>query len=88
MIEKEIMEVLTKEVGTIFENCESSNIMGYGYHQEDQALWIVFKGNKVYRYCPVTQAAFKDLQLVKSKGKWVNANLIKTKVKYEAYEIK
>lgn len=82
---EEVMRVLTKEVGTPFYDCKSSNIVGYGY--KDKALWIIFKGNKIYKYTPVEEAQFQDLQAAESKGKWVNANLVKTKVKYQAYEI-
>lgn len=87
MTVEEIMKVLTQEVGTSFYDCKSSNIVGYGYQPKDKSLWILFKGNKVYKYTPIEEAQFKDLQLAESKGKWVNANLIKTKVNYQAYEI-
>lgn len=87
MTTKEVIEVLTKEVGTSFYDCKSSNIVGYGYQSKDKALWVIFKGNKVYRYTPIEEAQFKDLMTADSKGKWVNANLIKTKVNYQAYEI-
>lgn len=87
MTVEEVMKVLTKEVGTSFYDCKSSNIVGYGYQSKDKALWIIFKGNKVYKYTPIEETQFKDLQTAESKGKWVNANLVRTKVNYKAYEI-
>lgn len=67
-----------------FERCDSSNILAYGY---DGQLWIIFKNYKLYGYKGVTLEQFKDLQEAPSKGKWVNANLIKTKVEFDRYLI-
>ena len=87
MNKEEVMRVLTKEVGTSFYDCQSSNLVCYGYRAEDKSLWIVFKGNKVYQYTPLERVQFEELQAAESKGKWVNANLVKSKVNYKVYEI-
>lgn len=87
MEQKDLIEILTKEVGCKFYTCESSNVSIYGYNETDQSLWVVFKGNKVYKYEGITKNQFKNLHAAKSKGIWVNANLVKPKVKFKAYEV-
>jgi len=82
---KEYLKILEKELGIEFTACESSNIAGYGYDKPSKILWIAFKGQKVYKYFGITKAQKEDLDKAESKGRWVNANLVKTKVKYEAY---
>lgn len=87
MGQKELIELLTKDVGCKFHPCESSNIITYGYKESDLSLWVVFKGNKVYQYKGVTKEQFQDLHQAESKGKWVNINLVKPKVNFQAYEL-
>ena len=87
MGQKELIELLTKDVGCKFHPCESSNIVTYGYKESDLSLWVVFKGNKVYQYKGVTKEQFQDLHQAESKGKWVNINLVKPKVNFQAYEL-
>lgn len=87
MEQKELIELLTKEVGCQFHPCDSSNIVTYGYKESDHSLWVVFKGNKVYQYKGVTKEQFQDLHHAESKGKWVNINLVKPKVNFQAYEV-
>ena len=87
MGQKELIELLTKDVGCKFHPCNSSNIVTYGYKESDLSLWVVFKGNKVYQYKGVTKEQFQDLHQAESKGKWVNINLVKPKVNFQAYEL-
>lgn len=87
MEQKELIELLTKDVGCQFYPCDSSNIVTYGYKKSDLSLWVVFKGNKVYQYKGVTKEQFQDLHQAESKGKWVNTNLVKPKVNFQAYEL-
>lgn len=87
MGQKELIELLTKDVGCKFHPCDSSNIVTYGYRESDLSLWVVFKGNKVYQYKGVTKEQFQDLHQAESKGKWVNINLVKPKVNFQAYEL-
>lgn len=87
MGQKELIELLTKDVGCKFHPCDSSNIVTYGYKESDLSLWVVFKGNKVYQYKGVTKEQFQDLHQAESKGKWVNINLVKPKVNFQAYEL-
>lgn len=87
MGQKELIELLTKDAGCKFHTCNSSNIVTYGYKESDLSLWVVFKGNKVYKYKGVTKEQFQDLHQAESKGKWVNINLVKPKVNFQAYEL-
>ena len=87
MEQKTLIELLTKDVGCKFYPCESSNIVTYGYKESDSSLWVVFKGNKIYQYKGVTKERFQDLHQAESKGKWVNTNLVKPKVNFQAYEV-
>lgn len=87
MEQKELIELLTKDVGCQFHPCDSSNIVTYGYKESDHSLWVVFKGNKVYQYKGVTKEQFQDLHQAESKGKWVNIHLVKPKVNFQAYEL-
>lgn len=87
MEQKELIELLTKDVGCQFHPCDSSNIVTYGYKESAHSLWVVFKGNKVYQYKGVTKEQFQDLHQAESKGKWVNINLVKPKVNFQAYEL-
>ena len=87
MERKELIDLLTKDVGCKFYPCESSNIVTYGYKESDLSLWVVFKGNKVYQYNGITKVQFQDFQQADSKGKWVNANLVKPKIRFQAYEL-
>ena len=84
---KELIELLTKDVGCQFHYCDSSNIVTYGYKESDLSLWVVFKGNNVYQYKGVTKEQFQDLHQAESKGKWVNINLVKPKINFQAYEL-
>ena len=85
MVQKELIGLLTKEVGC--HTFESSNLVTYGYKESDHSLWVVFKGNKVHQYKGVTKEQFQDLHQAESKGKWVNINLVKPKVNFQAYEL-
>lgn len=82
-----VIEYLTKYVGCNFYTCKSSNIITYGYNSKDHTLWVVFKGNKIYQYKGILKEEFQSLQEADSKGKWVNANLVKTQVNFISYEL-
>lgn len=82
---QDYLKILEKETGIKFTACESSNIVGYGYDKPNKFLWVAFKGQKVYKYSGVTKAQKEDLDKAESKGRWVNANLVKPKVEFEAY---
>lgn len=73
--------------GVKFHSCKSSNILIFGYEAKELNLWVIFKNYKAYKYKGVTQEMFEDLMRAESKGKWVNANLVKPKVNYTTYEI-
>lgn len=88
MTQEEVIKVLNESVPhTSFKACESSNIVAYGYTKQTQELWIAFKGEKVYKYTGISKQQYIELDKAESKGKWVNANLVKTKAKCEAYVI-
>lgn len=80
---KDLLSVVTK--GAKFEECESSNIEAYGYNQNTRSIWILFKGRKLYEYLNRNKSLYKELQAAKSKGSWVNANLVKPKVNFYKY---
>lgn len=85
---EDILYILENTVGIKFTACNSSNLICYGYNRSEHTLWICFKGEKVYSYPGITPSEVKDLEAAESKGKWVNANLVKPKRHCEAYEIR
>lgn len=80
MEKKELIKTLEEELNIPFIDCESSNILTFGYNPQDKELWIVFKGEKIYQYKGITKAQYNDLLKAESKGKWVNANIVKPKI--------
>lgn len=85
---EKLLDILSKKLNTTFTKADSSNILAYGYDAFNLSLWVLFKRNKLYQYMNITKEALDELELSESKGKWVNANLVKTKKPYKAYEIK
>lgn len=83
-----ILDSLSKKLNIAFTKADSSNILAYGYDASNLSLWVLFKRNKLYQYLNITKEALDELELSESKGKWVNANLVKTQKSYKAYEIK
>lgn len=88
-IEEKMIKFMEYNVkGVKFHSCKSSNIFLFGYEAKGLNLWVIFKNKRLaYKYKGVTQAMFGDLMKAESKGKWVNANLVKPKVNYSTYEI-
>ena len=85
-----ILEEKTKLPWVAVDN--SSNIEAYSYNSESKELWVLFKKNRanhqwVYVYHNISKDQLDDLQKAESKGKWVNANLIKPGIKYDKYEL-
>ena len=88
-IEEKMIKFMEDNVkGVKFHSCKSSNIFLFGYEAKELNLWVIFKNKKwAYKYKGVTQEMFEDLMRAESKGKWVNANLVKPKINYSIYEI-
>jgi hypothetical protein len=93
MIE-ELKNLFKEDYGITIKGCQSSNIEGYGYNPKKSQLWVIFKGKgqnigglKIYRYRNVSKDQFNELEAAESKGKWVNANLVKPKKDFDSYEI-
>lgn len=84
---KELIRELEKLTGISMNTCNSSNIIAFGYDPKKKALWVVFHNHNIYKYRGISQEQFEDLRLADSKGKWVNANLVKPKVDFDKYEI-
>ena len=79
------IDLISDYIGVPLTPCKSSNLVAYG-HKSDE-LWILFKNNKLYKYLGVTKSQFLELEAASSKGSWVNKNLIKKEVKYEAFKV-
>lgn len=75
---------ISAAIGTNLILCKSSNVVAYGYKAKN--LWILFKGDKLYKFPNISNEMFRSLDLAQSKGKWVNKNL-RNKVEYEAYDV-
>lgn len=89
MENKEVIKILSDDLGIEFETCESSNIVAYGYDEPNKYLWVIFKNHAIYRYNGITKEYYSGLQNAESKGKWVNQNLVKNKdIEFEAYILK
>lgn len=82
-----MIEEISKAIGVQLIPCESSNVVAYGWSITNH-IWVLFKGNKLYKYYYQSKEQFEDLQRADSKGKWVNQNLVKSKCRYDKYEVK
>jgi hypothetical protein len=51
---------------------DSSNLEAIGYSDDDQTLWVQFKGGRTYIYDEVPRYVFEDLQAAPSKGSFLN----------------
>lgn len=65
--------------------CESSNIVAYGWAKN--ILWILFKGDNLYKYPNQGEEKFIALKAASSKGKWINENLVKQGAKCVGYDV-
>lgn len=54
---------------------ESSMIEAWGYDQSTNALYVRFKGGKLYRYADVPAAEIESLQQAESIGRFINATI-------------
>lgn len=83
MSKKAAIKSFEEYFGVTFTTCESSNIEAYAKHEED--IIILFKGLKCYCY---KQAGYlyEELTQADSKGRWVNANLVKGNFDIRKYE--
>lgn len=79
------IKVFEKFFGVEFTPCESSNIEAYAKHGLD--ILILYKNLKCYRYIGAGKL-YEELTQAKSKGKWVNANLVKGDFYIKKYEYK
>ena len=83
------IKVFEKFFGVEFTPCESSNIEAYakiadGVHTD---ILILYKNLKCYRYLGAGKL-YDGLTQAESKGKWVNANLVKGDFNIKKYEYK
>lgn len=90
MNRKEFVRYVGNSLGISFKECTtSSRISGYAW--KDNVLYIIFgtstKRSSLYKYYGVSKEMFTDLDSSKSKGMWIQNNLIKAKVKYEGFNI-
>lgn len=80
------IEEISKSIGVKLIPCESSNVVAYGWTISDH-IWVLFKGNKLYKYYCQPKEKFEELQRADSKGKWVNKNLVKSGCRYDSFVI-
>lgn len=89
MTKDQLITSLERELGFRFKRCTSSRLMGYAW--KDNILYIIFGGTvkraSLYKYPSITKEQFKSLECSKSKGSWVQQNLVNPKVKYEGFDI-
>lgn len=79
------VESVSAAIGVEMIPCESSNIVAYGWAKNK--LWILFKGDSLYQYLDQGEDKFIALKAAKSKGKWVNENLVKKDARYVGYDV-
>lgn len=72
-----------------FTSCTSSNIEAYAKMTEGSStdILIIFKNCTCYRYIGAG-ILYKELDQADSKGRWVNANLVKSNFDIKKYEYK
>ena len=89
--DKDYLEILNENFGIKFTTCESSNIFAYafklGKDTKTGTLFIAFKVGKIYAYQKVPKEVFANLESAESKGKFVNANIVKESYKFFKYAI-
>jgi hypothetical protein len=90
MTRKAFVRYVGSSLGISFRECmTSSRISGYAW--KNDILYIIFgtspKKSSLYKYYGVSKEMFIALDNSKSKGVWIQHNLIKPKVKYEGFNI-
>lgn len=83
---KNTLQQISLFIGLRFTECTSSNLKGYAYDNNDEKLYILFKGDKLYGYPNIPYELYKELDTSESKGMWVNKNLVKTHRPYTKQE--
>lgn len=53
----------------------SNTVLSYQYCPACQGLYVEFKGHRLYKYAPVTEAEWKSLRLAVNKQQWVHYRL-------------
>ena len=85
------IKVFEKFFGVEFTPCESSNIEAYAKIADGVSvstdILILYKNLKCYRYIGAGKL-YEELTQADSKGKWVNANLVKGDFNIKKYEYK
>ena len=66
---------------------ESSNIVEIGYYSETRVLEVQFKSGGIYQYFGVSPSVYKEMLAAKSKGGFLNQNIIKPRLPYRPVEI-
>lgn len=90
MTRKDFVRYVGNSLGLSFKEClNSTRISGYAW--KDNILYIIFgtspKESSLYKYYGVSKEMFIKLDNSKSKGVWIQHNLIRPKVKYEGFNI-
>ena len=83
------IKVFEEFFGVEFTPCESSNIEAYAKIDDgvNTDILILYKNLKCYRYIGAGEL-YEALTQANSKGKWVNAILVKGNFKIMKYEYK
>jgi len=88
MTSEQITELELK-LGFHFKRVSSTRIAAYAYKNNE--LWVIFGVNKkkssLYRYSNISRKTFEDLDRAKSKGRWIQENLVKTKKEYKGWDL-
>lgn len=88
MTSEQITELELK-LGFHFKRVSSTRITAYAYKNNE--LWVIFGVNKkkssLYRYSNISRKTFEDLDRAKSKGRWIQENLVKTKKEYKGWDL-
>nr|DAE96623.1 MAG TPA: KTSC domain [Caudoviricetes sp.] len=88
MTSEQITELELK-LGFHFKRVKSTRIVAYAYKNNE--LWVIFGVNKkkssLYRYSNISRKTFEDLDRAKSKGRWIQENLVKTKKEYKGWDL-
>jgi len=79
------LELIQKVLKVKLKECQSSNILAYGWDAKKRSLIVVFKNYATYAYLHRSKEEFDELDQAKSKGTWVNANLVKPKAEFKRY---
>lgn len=88
MTSEQITELELK-LGFHFKRVSSTRIAAYAYKNNE--LWVIFGVNKkkssLYRYSNISRKTFEDLDRAKSKGRWIQENLVKTKKEHKGWDL-